>query len=70
MTEKRPSPWKSTKAACQELDVSRWTLFNLRKTGQLRKGHHYRVKNPQAARLTYLWNCDRIKQTQSEVIEA
>lgn len=70
MSEKRPNPWKSTKVACEELGISRWTLLNLRKSGQLRKGHHYRVKNPQAYRLTYLWHCDRIQQTQSEVMEA
>jgi len=63
-------PWKSTKEACSELDISRWTLLQLRKSGQLRKGHHWRVKNPQSARLTYLWHCERIQETQSEVIEA
>lgn len=62
--------WLTTPAACAELNISRWTLAQLRKTGQLRKGYHWRVKNPQAARLTYLWHCDRIQQHQSEVIEA
>ena len=67
---KPPKPWKSTSVACEELGVSRWTLANLRKTGQLRKGFHYRVKNPQSARLTYLYHCDRIQKMQGEFLEA
>ena len=59
--------WKGTTAACEELSISRHTLANLRDTQQLKKGYHWRVKNPQAHRLTYLWHCDRIKKLQGEV---
>ena len=62
--------WKGTTAACEALGVSRWTLAELRKSGQLKKGYHWRVKNPNSARLTYLWQCDRIQKLQGEVLEA
>ena len=73
MSENRtkPSkPWKSTAVACEELGISRWTLVKLRKSGQLKKGYHYKVKNPQAYKLTYQWHCDRIQKTQGEYLEA
>ncbi|MBE9155367.1 hypothetical protein IQ265_00705 [Nodosilinea sp. LEGE 06152] len=63
----KPSPWLSTAAACQRLDVSRWVLATARDSRQLRKGYHWKVKNPHAARLTYLWHVDRLEKWQSQV---
>lgn len=63
----KPSPWMSTADACQRLGVSRWVLATARDGGQLRKGHHWKVKNPNAARLTYLWHVDRLEHWQSQV---
>lgn len=64
----RPSPWKSTKVACEELGISRYTLAAMRDAGTLRQGYHWKVKNPRAARLTYLWHCPRIESTQQDVL--
>lgn len=63
----KPSPWMNTAAACQRLGVSRWVLATARKNGELKKGHHWKVKNPTAARLTYLWHVDRLEKWQSNV---
>ena len=65
-----PSAWKTTKEACEALGISRWTLANMRDDGTLKKGYHWKVKNPNAMRLTYLWHCDRIHTLQCEVREA
>ncbi|PZV07844.1 MAG: hypothetical protein DCF32_06335 [Leptolyngbya sp.] len=60
----------STAAACKRLGVSRWVLATARDDGQLRKGHHWKVKNPTAQRLTYLWHVDRLEKWQSDVQHA
>lgn len=60
--------WKGTTEACAALGISRWLLADLRDSRQLRKGYHWRVKNPIAARLTYLWHVPRIEEFQSEVL--
>ncbi|WP_035990256.1 hypothetical protein [Leptolyngbya sp. KIOST-1] len=65
----KPSPWLSTAAACQRLGVSRWVLATARQNGELKKGHHWKVKNPTAARLTYLWHVERLEKWQSDVDE-
>lgn len=73
MPAKRTKPsgdWKSTREACEALNISDDTLLALRKAGNFRKGYHWRVKNPTAARLTYLWHVPRLEQFQSEVLEA
>lgn len=62
------SPWFTTAEACERLGVSRWTLAEARDSGQLKKGKHWKVKNPTAARLTYQWHVERIRQWQSEVM--
>lgn len=61
------SPWMNTAAACQRLGISRWVLATARAGGQLRKGHHWKVKNPTAQRLTYLWHVERLEKWQSSV---
>jgi len=61
------SPWLTTTAACNHLGVSRWVLATARANGELKKGHHWKVKNPTAARLTYLWHIERLEQWQSQV---
>jgi hypothetical protein len=61
------SPWLSTAAACKRLGVSRWVLATARQNGELKKGHHWKVKNPTAARLTYLWHVERLEKWQSQV---
>ncbi|MEM6836874.1 MAG: hypothetical protein AAF609_08455 [Cyanobacteria bacterium P01_C01_bin.120] len=66
----RKSPWKNTAEACQRLNVSRWTLSQMRRDHTLKKGHHWKVKNPSAARLTYLWHVDRIDKLQGKVLTA
>ncbi|MBD2107406.1 hypothetical protein [Nodosilinea sp. FACHB-13] len=63
----KPSPWLSTAAACQRLGISRWVLANARQNGDLKKGEHWKVKNPTAQRLTYLWHGDRLEKWQSQV---
>lgn len=57
----RASQWKTTAQACQLLGVSRWSLIKWAKQGRLRAGFHWKVVDPQAARRTYLWRCDRIE---------
>lgn len=62
------SAWATTAAACEQLQVSRWTLASWRAGGQLKKGHHWKVKNPTAARLTYLWHIPRLESYQANVL--
>jgi hypothetical protein len=63
--------WKTTRQACEALGISDDTLLGLRKKeGNFRKGYHWRVKNPTAARLTYLWHLPRLEQFFGEVLEA
>lgn len=59
--------WQTTTEACRQLSVSRWVLANWRQSGELRKGYHWKVKNPQSARLTYLWHVERLETYQSSV---
>lgn len=63
-----PSPWKTTREACELLGVSRWTLAQMRCDRVLQKGFHWKVKNPHAQRLTYLWHVGRIETTQGDVL--
>jgi len=59
--------WCSTTRACELLGISRYTLATARDEGQLKKGHHWKVKNPNAARLTYLWHVERLEMWQASV---
>lgn len=73
MVKRRGRPlsigWQPTAKACKQLKVTRWLLAKARETGELRKGYHWRVKNPTAARLTYLWHVERLEKWQSDVLE-
>lgn len=60
--------WYDTKEACQRLNVCSRTLARMRKRKELKKGTHWKVKNPSAKRLTYLYNVSAIDEAQSEVI--
>jgi hypothetical protein len=62
-----PRKWFSTAEACKELGVCSRTLLRMRDRGQLLKGLHWKVVNPSAARLTYLYNVAEIDVMQSAV---
>ena len=47
--------WLSTVRMAEILGVHRSTLLNNRKSGYLRKGQHWRKKNPLSSRGTFLW---------------
>ncbi|MEO0885208.1 MAG: hypothetical protein AAFY54_04650 [Cyanobacteria bacterium J06648_10] len=59
--------WYGTAEACEYLGMHRETLAKLRKE-QLEKGKHWKVKNPQARRLTYLYKVSAIDEMQADVI--
>lgn len=59
--------WYDTTSACKALGIHRETLAKLRRE-QLQKGKHWKVKNPQAQRLTYLYRVGEIDKLQSEVL--
>ncbi|MEM1279210.1 MAG: hypothetical protein AAF773_07680 [Cyanobacteria bacterium P01_D01_bin.115] len=67
-TTSKQLPWKTTAEACDYLSVSRWTLFQMRRDRTLKQGYHWKVKNPNSARLTYLWHVSRIEITQQDVL--
>ncbi|MBD2150047.1 DNA-binding protein [Pseudanabaena sp. FACHB-1277] len=48
--------WYDTKPAAIELGIAERQLRKLRAEGILKKGQHYRFKNPTAAKPKYLWN--------------
>lgn len=60
--------WYSTAAACEQLGLSSRTLYRMRERGELKKGEHWKVTNPNARRLTYQYLVAAIVQLQSEVI--
>lgn len=51
--------WLSTTRAAADLGLTPRQLLALRAAGVLESGKHYRKKNPQAARPSYLWHVDR-----------
>lgn len=55
----RSPEWVETAIAAEELGLSHRQLRSL--LPQLKAGHHYRVKNPKAAKRRYLWNPKRIE---------
>lgn len=63
----RSRPWLPTSKVCAALGISRWTLARARKNNQLRKGYHWKVVNPTAAKLRYLWHLERLEKWQQEV---
>lgn len=48
--------WYDTKPAANELGLTERQLRKLRTEGILKKGQHYRFKNPTAYTPRYLWN--------------
>jgi hypothetical protein len=54
-----PHPWRTTEELCQELAISRSTLFALRKSGLLKPGRHLVPKNPACSRSRLLWLLQR-----------
>jgi hypothetical protein len=54
-----PTPWRTTEELCQELAISRSTLFALRKSGLLKDGRHLVPKNPTTRRSHLLWHLQR-----------
>ena len=54
-----PTPWRTTEELCQELAISRSTLFALRKSGLLKPGRHLVPKNPACSRSRLLWHLQR-----------
>jgi hypothetical protein len=48
--------WYDSKIAAVELGITERQLRKLRAEGILKKGKHYRLKNPTAAKPNYLWN--------------
>ena len=54
-----PTPWRTTEELCQELAISRSTLFALRKSGLLKPGRHLVPKNPTCRRSRLLWHLQR-----------
>jgi hypothetical protein len=54
-----PTPWRTTEELCQELGISRSTLFALRKSGLLKPGRHLVLKNPACSRSRLLWHLQR-----------
>ena len=54
-----PTPWRTTEELCQELAISRSTLFALRKSGLHKPGRHWVPKNPACSRSLLLWHLRR-----------
>ncbi len=63
-----PKKWFDTASACNELGVCSRTLARMRDRGDLKKGKHWKPKNPNAIRLTYLYNVPEIEILQESVI--
>jgi hypothetical protein len=53
------SPWLTTDELCQQLAISRTTLFALRRCGLLKDGRHLVPKNPSTSRSHLLWHLQR-----------
>jgi hypothetical protein len=61
----KPKPWVSTTALAAELGCCPDTLHRMRVSGQLKRGVHWRIINPEAQRLTYQWHaasCKRVME--------
>jgi DNA-binding CsgD family transcriptional regulator len=52
-------PWISTAEICQQLAISRSTLFSIREAGLLKNGRHVVAKNPASTRSHLLWHLQR-----------
>ncbi|MEO0490740.1 MAG: helix-turn-helix domain-containing protein [Cyanobacteria bacterium P01_A01_bin.123] len=57
--------WYPTSQATELLGVSRWTLKRMIDNGTLKRGTHWKPKNPDAAKWTYLFNVRQIEKLQA-----
>ncbi|NJL21320.1 MAG: DNA-binding protein [Leptolyngbyaceae cyanobacterium SM1_3_5] len=58
------SEWVASGIVTKELGFAVLRLWKLRNEGLLREGYHWvNIARPQAARPTYRWHLDRIRQT-------
>lgn len=64
-----PKKWSTTKEACEHLRRNRNLLQQQRENGIIPK-HCWKTKNPNAKRLTYLYDLSAIDQLEEEVIQA
>lgn len=62
----RSQAWQPTAIACERLGISRWSLARARKGKILKRGYHWRLKNPTAAKPHYLWHIERLEQWQCD----
>ena len=60
--------WHPTTDACDRLNVCSRTLARMRNRGEITKGIHWKVKNPTARRLTYLYDVAAIDANQKAVV--
>ena len=60
--------WFHTSDAAEKLNLSAKTLYRMRVRNELKKGTHWKVKNPSASRLTYLYNVPAIEELQKSVV--
>ena len=60
--------WYETTTASKLLNLHRDTLLGQRRRGELEKGKHWKVKNPRAKRLTYLFNVSAIEKLRDAVV--
>jgi hypothetical protein len=58
----KPKPWVSTTALAAELGCCTDTLHRMRVRGQLKRGVHWRIVNPDSQRLTYRWHTASCKK--------
>ena len=52
--------WVDTKAIVAHLGISRAKMFDMKKRGFLKQGHHWTRKDPSRAKSDLLWHMDRI----------
>ena len=56
--------WYPTSEATALLGISRWTLKRMIDAGTLKRGKHWKPKNPDAFKWTYLFNVRQIETLQ------
>ena len=60
--------WYETTPAAAELGVSTKKLYRMRKDKTIKKGPHWKVKDPTKKRLDYLYNVPAIDALQKSVV--
>lgn len=64
----RSSPWVSTAIAAKSLAVHPSFLLNNR-ADLFKRGMHWKIKNPTAARPTYLWHLPTLEKWQEGEVD-